>query len=286
MTWYARQDTAQRKAVDPEKRKVMNVPAEGLWQRCDECNEVILRRDVQKNLNVCPRCNHHMRLTGRARLLVTFDEGTFEERDREMESEDPLQFKDSKKYRDRIKSTQKTTGEKDAFTWGFGNIQGHRAAAGAFEFSFQGGSMGSVVGEKISRLFDGAREEKVPAIIFNASGGARMQEGILSLMQMAKTSGALAAFRDVKRPYISVCTDPTTGGVAASFAMLGDFIIGEPKALIGFAGQRVIEQTIRQKLPAGFQRSEFLKLHGQIDMVVPRSEMNDTLARLIALTCE
>jgi len=284
MSWYARTDAA-RQAVPSDKRKVQ-VPAEGLWFRCDGCNEVILRRDVVKNLLVCPKCDHHHKLTGRARLLATFDVDSFEERDALMESDDPLSFRDSKKYKDRIKSTQKATGEKDAFVWGMGTIDGMRAAAGAFEFSFQGGSMGSVVGEKIARLFDGAREEQVPAIIFNSSGGARMQEGILSLMQMAKTSGALSAFRDVRKPYISICTDPTTGGVSASFAMLGDFILAEPKAQIGFAGARVIEQTIRQKLPPGFQRSEFLLEHGHVDMVVHRLQMQPTLSKLITLTCE
>ncbi|MEW5854559.1 MAG: acetyl-CoA carboxylase, carboxyltransferase subunit beta [Myxococcota bacterium] len=281
MNWYARQD-APRQAVGPDKK--LKVPTEGLWLRCDGCNEIILRREVEKNLQVCPRCQYHFRLTGRARILATLDEGTFDERDAFMESDDPLGFKDSKKYKDRVKSTQRQTGEKDAFVWGFGKLQGRPVAMGAFIFAFQGGSMGSVVGEKIARLIDGAREERVPCILFAASGGARMQEGVLSLMQMAKTCGALAAYREVGQPYFSILTDPTTGGVAASFAMLGDFIIAEPKALIGFAGPRVIEQTIRQQLPEGFQRSEFLLQHGQVDMVVPRGELTATIARLIDLT--
>ncbi|MBI5496927.1 MAG: acetyl-CoA carboxylase carboxyltransferase subunit beta [Deltaproteobacteria bacterium] len=281
MTWYARSDTGPRKAR-PEKTQGA-APTESLWLRCEGCDEVILRREVEKNLRVCPRCNHHMRLTGRERIAATLDEGTFEERDADMESDDPLSFKDSKRYRDRVKSTQKATGEKDAFVWGYGSLGGKPVAVGAFVFAFQGGSMGSVVGEKIARMYDGAREERIPCILFSASGGARMQEGILSLMQMAKTCGALAHFREVKQPYISVLTDPTTGGVAASFSMLGDVIIAEPKALVGFAGARVIEQTIRQKLPEGFQRAEFLLTHGMVDMVVPRGELRDKLVTLIDL---
>lgn len=280
MSWYARQD-APKRARSPEDTRV-RVP-EGMWVKCESCDVVVLRAQLQKNLMVCPQCNHHMRLTGRGRVLATLDENTFEEQDALMESEDPLSFKDSKKYRDRIKATQKTTGEKDAFVWGYGKVHGRAVAVGAFDFSFQGGSMGSVVGEKISRLLDGAREAKIPAIVFSASGGARMQEGILSLMQMAKTCGALSAFREVRQPYISVLTDPTTGGVAASFATLGDVIIAEPKAIIGFAGARVIEQTIRQKLPEGFQRAEFLLTHGHVDMVVPRGELRERLALVMDL---
>lgn len=279
-SWYAREDSSPR-APKPENSPV-KVP-QGMWLKCDSCTEVILRREVERNVMVCPRCEHHFRLTGRARLAATLDEGTFIEHDALLESEDPLGFRDSKRYKDRIKSAQKSTGEKDALVWGFGEIHGRRAAVGAFSFQFQGGSMGSVVGEKVTRLLDGARREKVPCILFSASGGARMQEGILSLMQMAKTSAALAAFRDVRQPYISVLTDPTTGGVAASFAMLGDVIIAEPKALVGFAGQRVIEQTIRQQLPEGFQRAEFLLEHGQVDMVVPRTELKARLASLMEL---
>jgi len=282
MTWYARHEGGHKAKPGKEKAPT-KVPEEGLWIRCDGCSEVILRREVEKNVWVCPRCSYHFRLTGRARLLATLDAGSFEERDASMESEDPLNFRDSKKYKDRIKSTQKSTGEKDALVWGYGAMAQRPVAAGAFEFSFQGGSMGSVVGEKISRMLDGAREHRCPCLLFCSSGGARMQEGILSLMQMAKTCGALSAYRTVNQPYFSILTDPTTGGVAASFAMLGDVIIAEPKALIGFAGQRVIEQTIRQQLPAGFQRAEFLLSHGQVDMVVPRTELRERLVTLMNL---
>ena len=277
MTWYARPASARRALKDDEK--TVRVPDGGLWTRCDACDELSLTRDVENNLHVCPRCGHHFRLTGRERLLATLDAGTFVERDTVIESVDPLRFRDQKRYRDRVKAAQKATGEKEAFVWGLGSLRGHRVAMGAFVFAFQGGSMGSVVGEKVARLIDTARDEKLPCILFCASGGARMQEGVLSLMQMAKTSAALA-----RRPYIPVLTDPTTGGVAASFAMLGDFVIAEPKALVGFAGPRVIEQTIRQKLPAGFQRAEFLLAHGQLDMVVSRLELVDTLVKLISLT--
>ncbi len=281
MAWYARQEAGPKPTGKPDKGS--KVPSEGLWSRCDGCKEVILRREVEKNLHVCPRCGFHHRLTGRARLLATLDPDTFEERDALMESDDPLSFKDSKRYKDRIKSTQKSVGEKDAFVWGLGALGGREVAAGAFDFAFQGGSMGSVVGEKIARMLDAALEHKAPCLLFSSSGGARMQEGILSLMQMAKTCGALSAYREAGQPYISILTDPTTGGVAASFAMLGDVIIAEPKALIGFAGQRVIEQTIRQKLPEGFQRSEFLLAKGQVDMVVPRTQLRERLITVISL---
>jgi acetyl-CoA carboxylase carboxyl transferase subunit beta len=280
MTWYARHEGGT-KARHAKEKAPAKVPQEGLWIRCDGCSEVILRREVEKNVWVCPRCSFHFRLTGRARLLATLDEGSFEECDVSMESEDPLNFRDSKRYKDRIKSTQKSTGEKDALVWGYGTMAGRQVSMGAFDFAFQGGSMGSVVGEKISRMLDGAREHKCPCVLFCSSGGARMQEGILSLMQMAKTCGALSAYREVNQPYFSILTDPTTGGVAASFAMLGDVIIAEPKALIGFAGQRVIEQTIRQQLPAGFQRAEFLLSHGQVDMVLPRTELREKLILLM-----
>ena len=285
MTWYAREKgpAKARPAKDARATGEKAAPKEGLWIRCDGCSEVILRREVEKNVWVCPRCDHHFRLTGRARVLAMLDEGSFDERDAQMESDDPLQFKDSKRYKERIKATQKSTGEKDALVWGFGTMGGRKVAMGAFDFGFQGGSMGSVVGEKIARMLDGAREHRCPCILFSSSGGARMQEGILSLMQMAKTCGALSAFRDVRQPYFSVMTDPTTGGVAASFAMLGDVNIAEPKALIGFAGQRVIEQTIRQQLPPGFQRAEFLLAKGQVDMVVPRTELKDRLVTLMNL---
>jgi acetyl-CoA carboxylase carboxyl transferase subunit beta len=282
MTWYARPASPRRALKEDEK--TVRVPDGGIWTRCDSCDGLTATRDLEANLHVCPACGHHFRLTGRARLLATLDPGSFTERDAAMESMDPLGFRDQKRYRDRVKAAQKQTGEKEALVWGLGRLKGHPVAMGAFVFAFQGGSMGSVVGEKVARLLDAARLERLPCVLFCASGGARMQEGVLSLMQMAKTSAALAAFREARRPYIPVLTDPTTGGVAASFAMLGDIVIAEPKALVGFAGPRVIEQTIRQKLPPGFQRSEFLLSHGQLDMVVSRLELVDTLVRLITLT--
>jgi acetyl-CoA carboxylase carboxyl transferase subunit beta len=256
---------------------------EGLWVKCDDCGEILYRADLEKLLNVCPSCGRHMALPARARLNALFDPGTFEEHDTALEPQDPLGFQDSKKYRDRIKSTRKNLGEADAFIAGVGKIDNITASVGCFVFEFMGGSMGSVVGEKVTRVFERAYDLECPAIVFSASGGARMQEGIFSLMQMAKTSAAISRFREVKKPYISVMLNPTTGGVAASFAWLGDIIIAEPKALIGFAGPRVIEQTIRQKLPEGFQRSEFLLDHGMIDAIVPRKELRGKLSQLISL---
>jgi acetyl-CoA carboxylase carboxyl transferase subunit beta len=256
---------------------------EGLWVKCDECGEILYRADLEKLLNVCPACSHHMALPARARLNALLDAGTFEELDTALEPQDPLGFSDSKKYRDRIKSTKKALGENDAFVSGVGKLDGQTVSIGCFVFEFMGGSMGSVVGEKVTRVFERAFDLKCPAILFHASGGARMQEGIFSLMQMAKTSAAISRFRAVKKPYISVMLHPTTGGVAASFAWLGDIILAEPKALIGFAGPRVIEQTIRQKLPEGFQRSEFLLEHGMIDAIVQRKDLKPKLAQLIGL---
>ena len=256
---------------------------EGLWVKCDDCGEILYRADLEKVLNVCPACNRHMPFPARQRLASVLDPGTFEELDTALEPQDPLGFSDSKKYRDRIRSTKKAIGENDAFVSGVGKLDGQTVSIGAFVFEFMGGSMGSVVGEKVTRVFERAFDLKCPAILFHASGGARMQEGIFSLMQMAKTSAAIARFRAVKKPYLSVMLHPTTGGVAASFAWLGDVIIAEPKALIGFAGPRVIEQTIRQKLPEGFQRSEFLLEHGMIDAIVHRKDHKAKLAQLIGL---
>lgn len=256
---------------------------EGIWEKCDECGDIMLREELEKAFNVCPNCNHHMALGARARLASVCDPDSFEEFDVGLESTDPLGFSDSKKYKDRIKSTMKALGEKDAFISGVGTIDGRRVSIGTFNFDYMGGSMGSVVGEKVTRVFERAIELKVPAIVFSASGGARMQEGIFSLMQMAKTCAAINAFREIRQPYISVLLHPTTGGVAASFSWLGDVILAEPKALIGFAGPRVIEQTIRQKLPEGFQRSEFLREHGMIDAIVPRSELRAKLAQVLGL---
>ena len=256
---------------------------EGLWSKCDGCHEILYRQELEKNLNVCPLCGHHMAWPARERLANLLDEGSFEEHDRGLEAQDPLGFTDSKRYRDRLKSSRKSTGEDDAFISGTGRIDGVQVSVGCFVFNFMGGSMGSVVGEKVTRVFERAHQLGIPAIIFSASGGARMQEGIFSLMQMAKTSAAISRFREVRKPYISVLLHPTTGGVAASFSWLGDVIIAEPRALIGFAGPRVIEQTIRQKLPEGFQRSEFLLEHGMIDQIVHRKDLRARISQLVGL---
>jgi len=256
---------------------------EGLWVKCDECSEILLRDELTKNLNVCPSCGHHMAWSARARILSLCDEGTFEEFDDALEPSDPLGFVDSKKYKDRLKATRKHLGERDGFVGGVGDIEGKKVSLGCFLFEFMGGSMGSVVGEKVTRVFERATRLKVPAVVFSASGGARMQEGIFSLMQMAKTCAALSRFREVREPYISVLLNPTTGGVAASFSWLGDVVLAEPKALIGFAGPRVIEQTIRQKLPEGFQRSEFLLERGMLDAIVARRDMRARISQILGL---
>ena len=256
---------------------------QGLWTKCEECEEIIYRPEIEKNLNVCPNCGHHMPWPARARLSALLDPDTFEEFDQQLEPQDPLGFVDSKKYKDRLRSTRKALGENDAFVAGVGRIDGQQVSVGCFLFEFMGGSMGSVVGEKVTRVFERAHQLGCPAIVFSASGGARMQEGIFSLMQMAKTSAAIARFREIQKPYISVLLHPTTGGVAASFSWLGDVVIAEPRALIGFAGPRVIEQTIRQKLPEGFQRSEFLVEHGMIDAIVNRKDLRAKLSQLLGL---
>jgi acetyl-CoA carboxylase carboxyl transferase subunit beta len=277
MAWYHRVPAPK---LPPEQRKSR---MEGLWIKCDGCGEIIYKGDVEKNLEVCPKCDEHFPLPVRRRLELVLDPDSFQERDLGLESTDPLQFSDARKYKDRIKASQKSAGEEEAFVSGIGRIAGREVSIGAFDFNFMGGSMGSVVGEKVTRVFERATERRIPAIVFSASGGARMQEAIFSLMQMAKSAAALARFRRVRQPYISVLLDPTTGGVAASFAFLGDVILAEPKALIGFAGPRVIEQTIRQKLPEGFQRSEFLLQHGMIDVIVHRKEMRERLAQILGL---
>jgi acetyl-CoA carboxylase carboxyl transferase subunit beta len=256
---------------------------EGLWVKCDECGEILLREELEKNQSVCPSCNHHMAWGARARLAALLDEGTFEEFDADLEPVDPLGFADSKKYKDRLKATRKKLGENDGFVAGVGEIDGRKVSLGCFLFEFMGGSMGSVVGEKITRVFERGTQLQLPTVVFSASGGARMQEGIFSLMQMAKTCAALNRFREVRQPYISVLLNPTTGGVAASFSWLGDVILAEPKALIGFAGPRVIEQTIRQKLPEGFQRSEFLLEKGMIDAIVHRKDLRARISQLVGL---
>ena len=255
---------------------------EGLWTKCDECNSVLYRAEVERNLYVCPKCNHHMRLGARQRLEFFLDAGSGVEIGANIEPIDALKFKDSKKYKDRIVAAQKATGEKDALIAMKGRLKGMRIVACAFEFRYMGGSMGSVVGERFVRAAEASLEEGAPLVCFSASGGARMQEALISLMQMAKTSAALARMAKAGIPFISVMTDPTTGGVSASLAMLGDVNVAEPKALIGFAGQRVIEQTVRETLPEGFQRSEFLMDHGAVDMIVDRREMRDRLAGVLA----
>ncbi len=264
------------------RKKKVKVP-EGLWIKCESCGEILYKKEVDRNMGVCLRCNHHFRIGPRERLAFVVDEGSFEELDHHLEPTDPLGFKDVKRYKDRLKALKKKGASKEAFISGRGRIRDVEVMIGLFDFSFMGGSMGSVVGEKIARLFERAIEEKRGVIIFSASGGARMQEGIFSLMQMAKTAAAIGEFKRHPYPYISVLTDPTTGGVTASFAMLGDIIIAEPKALIGFAGPRVIEQTIKQQLPEGFQRAEYLLEHGMIDMIVNRKDMKDVLYRLLSI---
>ena len=284
MPWFQKKTEPRISPAEPDDL-IGQQPSrmQGLWAKCDECNEILYRQEIEKNLNVCPACAYHMPWPSRTRLAGLLDEGTFEEFDGDLEPLDPLGFADSRKYKDRLRMTKKSLGESDAFVSGLGRIEGHAVSVGCFTFEFMGGSMGSVVGEKVARLFERAHDKKVPAIVFSASGGARMQEGIFSLMQMAKTSAAIARFRGVHKPYVSVMLHPTTGGVAASFAWLGDVILAEPKALIGFAGPRVIEQTIRQMLPEGFQRSEFLVKHGMIDAIVHRKEMRERLAQLLGL---
>lgn len=263
-------------------KKRVRVP-EGLWTKCQSCGEVIISKDIESNLNVCPKCNFHFRISARKRLEILLDEGTFVEYDAGMISVDCLNFKDSKSYQDRINAAVAKGGSKDAIICGEGMIETTPVQMAVFDFSFMGGSMGSVVGEKITRAIERGIEKKTPVIIISASGGARMQESILSLMQMAKTSAALAKLKEKGLPFVSILTDPTTGGVTASFAMLGDINMSEPRALIGFAGPRVIEQTIRQKLPAGFQRAEYLLDHGMVDIIVDRKDMRQKLSQMLKI---
>jgi len=282
MAWFSKNKKLKAKA-DRGPQPVLAKGEVGVWKKCGACGEVAYTHDWEENWNVCPSCGNHEALPVRRRLEMVCDPGTFEELDQDLTPQDPLGFTDQKKYRDRLKSTHKNTGMKDAFVSGVAQIAGRDVSLGSFAFEFMGGSMGSVVGEKVTRVFDRACERRVPAIVFSSTGGARMQEGIFSLMQMAKTSAALHRFRSVRKPYISVMLHPTTGGVAASFAWLGDVVVAEPKALIGFAGPRVIEQTIREKLPPGFQRSEFLLEHGMVDAIVKRPEMREKLSQLVTL---
>lgn len=255
---------------------------EGLWSKCPACASVLYHAEIEKNVGVCPRCDHHMRISARKRLAAFLDAAEYTEVGADLQPVDFLKFKDSKRYKDRLTEAVRTTGESEALLVAKGRVQGLGVVAAAFEFGFMGGSMGSVVGERFVRGVDVCIAERLPFVCFAASGGARMQEGLTSLMQMAKTSAALARLADEALPFVSVLTDPTMGGVSASFAMLGDVIIGEPKALIGFAGPRVIEQTVRETLPEGFQRSEFLLDHGALDMIVHRHKLRETVARLLS----
>ncbi|MDY0211873.1 MAG: acetyl-CoA carboxylase, carboxyltransferase subunit beta [Desulfuromonadaceae bacterium] len=278
MAWF-KKSKAPMTAV--EKRTV-KMP-EGLWVKCQNCSEIIYAKEIERNLNVCPKCDYHFRISARARISLVLDQESFVEMDADIESTDFLDFKDTKKYKERIKVALTKSGGGDAVICGEGTIEGLPVVVSVFDFSFMGGSMGSVVGEKITRAIEKGLESRVPVIIFSCSGGARMQESILSLMQMAKTCAALAKLKAAGIPFVSVLTDPTTGGVTASFAMLGDINMTEPRALIGFAGPRVIEQTIRQKLPHGFQRSEYLLEHGMVDMIVRREEMKERLAQVLRI---
>jgi acetyl-CoA carboxylase carboxyl transferase subunit beta len=276
MAWYKRN---KEEDLQNEKR---SVPA-GVFTKCPGCRETLLTADLHVQLDVCPKCEYHFVIGTRERIALVMDEGSFVEADSTVESIDPLGFKDSKRYADRVRTARREAGASDALIGGAGTVDGHPVEAGFFAFEFMGGSMGSVVGEKVTRVFERALERRVPALIFCASGGARMQEGVLSLMQMAKTCAAVARLRKAGVPLFSILLHPTTGGVAASFAMLGDVIISEPRALIGFAGARVIQNTIRQALPPGFQRAEFLLKHGFVDLITHRREMKSTLASLVAM---
>ena len=276
MTWFKRQ-TGE---VDASGEK--RVRTEGLWVKCDNCRKVIWKKDLEENLNVCPHCNRHFRIDARTRLAQLLDNGKYDIFDDGLVSTDPLKFADLKPYSQRLRQAQKETGLADAVINAAGSLEGRPVVVSAMEYSFIGGSMGAVVGEKITRAVERATNDGRPLIVVSASGGARMMEGVISLMQLAKISAALARMDSAKVPYISVLTDPTTGGVTASYAMLGDLNIAEPGALIGFAGPRVIEQTIRQKLPEGFQRSEFLLKHGMLDAVVPRKALKPYIARALA----
>ncbi|HKO55950.1 MAG TPA: acetyl-CoA carboxylase, carboxyltransferase subunit beta [Thermoanaerobaculia bacterium] len=275
MAWF-RKEKKPKEAVE----KQTAIP-EGLWVKCDECKEIVYRKEVEANFNTCPKCSYHFRLSARERFEMLFDDNKYKEFATEIRSGDPLGFRDTKRYADRLKVYQQRVGPGDAVLCGEGKLEGLPVVVCAMEYSFMGGSMGSVVGEKITIAIERCLDKKEPLIIVSCSGGARMQEGILSLMQMAKISAALARLAEAGLPYISVLTDPTTGGVTASYAMLGDVHIAEPGALIGFAGPRVIEETIKQELPDGFQRAEFLMRHGMIDRVVDRRELKSELALLL-----
>ena len=277
MAWF-RKEKKPKEAVE----KQVAIP-EGLWVKCDDCKEIVYRKEVEANLNVCPKCGYHFRLSARERFEILFDDDKYKEFATEIRSGDPLGFRDTKRYADRLRVYQQRVGSGDAVLCAEGKLEGMPVVICAMEYAFMGGSMGSVVGEKLTIAIERAVEKKEPILIVSCSGGARMQEGILSLMQMAKISAALSRLAAAGLPYISILTDPTTGGVTASYAMLGDLNLAEPKALIGFAGPRVIEQTIRQTLPEGFQRSEFLVEHGMVDLITPRAEMKPTIARFLRI---
>lgn len=274
MAWFKRRRSADDADAGPKI-------SEGLWLKCPVCREMIFRKEFERNGKICPKCEYHFPISVDERLSLLLDDGSFTEWEQDLQPRDILGFKDTQPYTNRLKRSQEKTGRTDAIAIGEGRINGHRINLSIFDFSFMGGSMGTVVGEKILITAEASRETRTPLIIISTSGGARMQEGIFSLMQMAKTSAAIGRLGDAGVPFISVLTDPTFGGVTASFAMLGDIVIAEPKALIGFAGPRVIEQTIKQRLPKGFQRAEFLLEHGMIDMIVPRRDMKTTLTTLL-----
>ncbi len=277
MAWFRRQKK-KLEAPPPDER---TVKTEGLWLKCDGCRNIIWKKDLEANLNVCPRCQHHYRIGARQRLELLFDNGGYTEHDAGLASTDPLKFVDTRSYAERLQKAEKVTGMKDAILFGEGALAGRPVQIGAMEFGFIGGSMGAVVGEKVTRAIERSLDTRLPLVIVSCSGGARMMEGAVSLLQMAKISAALARLDDARVPYLSVMTDPTTGGVTACYAMLGDLNLAEPGALIGFAGPRVIEQTIRQKLPDGFQRSEFLLTQGFLDAIVHRKDMKNYLAQAL-----
>jgi acetyl-CoA carboxylase carboxyl transferase subunit beta len=276
MAWFKKSKTPE--AEGPKRSKT----AEGMWLKCNHCREIVYRKEVDRNNKVCPKCEYHFPISVIERINLLVDLGTFKEWDADLQPQDPLHFHDTRSYQERIKSQQDKTGRNDAMVIGEGRINGRKVALCVFDFSFMGGSMGSVVGEKICRAVDRALAGRLPLILVTASGGARMQEGILSLMQMARTSAAIAKLGEAKLPFVSILADPTFGGVTASVAMLGDVIIAEPKALIGFAGPRVIEQTIKQQLPDQFQRAEFLLEHGMVDMIVERKHLKEAVSTLVS----
>ncbi len=277
MAWFRREKAPKPEASPSDK---LQMPGD-VWTKCPDCTEIIYTKELRRNFGVCPKCEYHFRLVANQRISLMVDRHSFVERDINLRSTDPLNFRDSKKYKERLKLAEKKSGSIEAVKTGKCRILNIPLMLGVFDFGFMGGSMGSVVGEKLARLVEQGIAENLPVIIVSSSGGARMQEGIFSLMQMAKVSAALARLGQARLPYISILTDPTTGGVAASFAMLGDIILAEPKALIGFAGPRVIEQTIKQTLPEGFQRSEFLLEHGMIDRIVPRAALREEIALIL-----